>query len=194
MATRTRGYLPHIEHPGFTYHVVFRVADALPSREAGSVVDSDEAFEWLDAHLDAGHGKCALADPVNAGIVEKALLHFNGERYRLEAWCVMPNHVHVVVRPAPERPLARIVHSWKSFTANAINARLGVTGRFWAREWFDRFMRDDEHLALTAQYVARNPVGAGLVARPEEWRWSSAWRDPCRLEAGATGDNEGGMV
>ena len=86
----------------------------------------------------------------------------------------MPNHAHVVVQQVQGWPLAHVVHGWKSFTANQINRTLGRSGRAWLREYYDRFMRDNEHLATTVAYVEANPVDAGLVLRPEDWIWSSA--------------------
>ncbi len=110
----------------------------------------------------------------NAECVENALLHFDAERYRLLAWCVMPNHVHVVVEQIEGWPLAGVVHAWKSFTAKHINRTLARTGAVWMREYFDRFMRDDEHFSATFGYVERDPVVRGWVVRPEDWPWSSA--------------------
>ena len=126
---------------------------------------------------DAGHGACWLRDPRIAALVERALLHFDGQRYRLIAWCVMPNHVHALVETREEWPLASVVHSWKSFTAHRANLILKRSGDFWLREYFDRFIRDDRHFASAVRYIENNPVKAGLVARAEDWRWSSAlWR------------------
>lgn len=176
MVTTTRGYLPHMEFDGATYHVVFRAADALPSDRQMEPPSDLGRLEYFDAQLDAGLGRCTLSDPAIANCVHDALHHFNGQRYDLHAWCVMPNHVHVVVKPASGWRLGVVVHSWKSFTANFINALLGRQGMFWAREWFDRAMRDEDHLARTIQYVEANPVKAGFVGLAHDWRWSSAWR------------------
>jgi REP element-mobilizing transposase RayT len=103
------------------------------------------------------------------------LLHFDTVRYRLFAWVVMPNHVHALLQLVPGRPLDRIVHSWKSYTAKQANRLLGRTGPFWAREYFDRVMRDDGHLVKTAAYIETNPVKAGLCASISDWQFSSAW-------------------
>lgn len=124
--------------------------------------------------VEANFGQRFFETPEAADIVEQTLLHFDGERYRVLAWCVMPNHVHVIVEQMQGWPLASVTHSWKSFTANRINRLLGRKGALWLREYFDRFMRDDDHLNGTIQYVEANPVKAGLVARAEDWRWSSA--------------------
>jgi putative transposase len=113
-----------------------------------------------------------LADSLPATIVE-ALKHFDGERYRLLAWCIMPNHVHVVI-DILDHSLSAIVRSWKSFSARQANVVLGRSGAFWHADYFDRYMRDEEHLTATMDYVEQNPVKAGLVGEARDWRWSSA--------------------
>jgi putative DNA methylase len=117
-------------------------------------------------------GSCILRRPEIASIVREALLHFAGERYHLHAWCVMPNHVHVVVTPLGEHTLSQITHSWKSITAKQINKTLGMSGTVWERESFDHAIRTPEHLARFVRYTRDNPVKAGLCARPEEWPFS----------------------
>jgi len=162
-----RGFLPHRDHPGTLQFVTFVLADALPASAR-----SDD-FERLDTELERGRGECLLARPEAAEVVAGALRHFDGERYDLGPWVVMPNHVHVVVR-LREEPLGRILHSWKSFSAHRINAALGRTGPVWLREYFDRMIRSRSALLSIAAYVHENPVKAGLVARAEAWRFSSA--------------------
>jgi putative transposase len=108
--------------------------------------------------------------------VEGAMLHFDGDRYRLLAWCVMPNHVHVVVEPTDESGLGTVVLAWKSFTAHRANRILGRRGPFWHKDYFDRFIRDEGHLARTIDYIENNPVKAGLASTPSSWPWSSARR------------------
>ena len=88
----------------------------------------------------------------------------------------MPNHVHVVIEVVENWTLAKIAHSWKSFTAGEVNAVLERRGRLWQREYFDRFIRDERHLFRAIEYVDWNPVKAGFCRRPEDWRFSSAWR------------------
>ncbi len=128
----------------------------------------------MDKYLDEGHGARPLADARVAGLVQDALLHFDGERYLLHAWAVMPNHVHVLLTPIEGHSLAKITHSWKSFTANQANRLLGRTGEFWQRESFDRFIRNEEHFAAEVDYIEGNPVAAGLCREPTDWAFSSA--------------------
>jgi len=175
----SRGYLPHCDTPGLLQAVTFRLADSLPAdtldhllQEAG---DDMEKRGRIEVFLDAGYGACWLKQPEIAGIVEDALLHWDGQRYRLLAWCVMPNHVHVLIETREGSSLSGVLHGWKSFTAKTINRCLGRTGTVWMRDYFDRYIRDDHHLAAIIAYIHANPVKAGLVQNEWEWPHSSAF-------------------
>jgi REP element-mobilizing transposase RayT len=156
LKSRSRGYLPHWEADRGIYFVPFRLADSLPLH----------VVERLRIHveLDQGRGKCVLRDPGAAQVVADALRFHDAARYELLAWCVMPNHVHVVGRAGE---LAAIVHSWKSYSINRINALLGRSGRVWAREYYDHLIRSERELVSTIAYVMNNPAKAELV----DWRW-----------------------
>jgi REP element-mobilizing transposase RayT len=108
-----------------------------------------------------------------AEIVEGALLYFDGQRHRLHAWVVMPNHVHVLVTPTEGNTLSAILHSWKSFTAYKANIALGRTGAFWQEDYFDRFIRTQEHYWAAVTCIENNPVKAGLCETQERWTYSS---------------------
>ncbi len=171
----SRGYLPHFDTPDVIQSVTFRLADSLPAEIMARINSEAGASAEVDAYLDAGHGRCLLRQAEIADLVERALLHFDGERYRLLAWVVMPNHVHVLVQPGV--PLAELLHTWKSFTGKAVNRLLGDTGTIWQPDYFDRFIRDELHLAAAIAYLENNPVKAGLCLKAEQWRWGSAyWR------------------
>ena len=184
-AWRSRGYLPHWEAGEVAQAITSRLADSLPSIvlerwriELAHLTESErhqERRKRIERALDSGHGSGALVKPEVGELVENALLHFDGERYRLHAWSIMPNHVHVLAAPIGGWRLANILHSWKSFTAKKANALLGRRGVFWAEEYFDRAIRDATHYANAVEYLAMNPVKAGLCARPEDWRFSSSW-------------------
>ena len=129
---RSRGYLPHFDTPELVQHLVFRLADSLPAKISEDIARSrhDDHAVAVDAMLDAGHGRRDLARPEIASLVQAALIGFDGARYRLGAWCVMPNHVHVLVVLKPGYALDRIVNSWKSYTAKEANRVLARVGSF----------------------------------------------------------------
>ena len=132
------------------------------------------AFLLADRYLDsAANGPLDLQEPAAAKIVEDSILFGATERYALFAWCVMANHVHVLLTPHWE--LSRITQGIKGYTAHQINALGGRRGRnLWQDESFDHWARDEEELMRIIHYIEHNPVAAGLCRRPEEWRWSSA--------------------
>ena len=196
----SRDHLPHLKKEGGSYFVTFRLAGTLPAnvlqklkQEREQILqhaltakrpltwqEQEELFRWysarVDAHLDAGHGDCFLRRPEVAKLVADALRFFDGPRYELRAWVVMPNHVHVVVWPRPPETLSRVLHSWKSFTSKAANKLLGRAGEFWQSESYDHLVRDDDDHTRCTTYTINNPVSAGLCALPEDWQWSSAYR------------------
>ena len=79
----------------------------------------------VEAYLDQGHVSCYLKDPNVAGMVQDALLFHDKKKYRLAAWVVMPNHVHILCTPSSGETLPRIMHSLKSFTSSEANRMLG---------------------------------------------------------------------
>ncbi len=116
---RSRGYLPHFDQPGLVQMVTFRLADALPvavlaalDRDSNRPKDA-ERRQRLEAYLDAGNGGCYLRDTRIARLVETALLHFDGIRYHLLAWVVMPNHVHALIETLPGHELSDVSQAWK---------------------------------------------------------------------------------
>jgi REP element-mobilizing transposase RayT len=129
----------------------------------------------VDGHLDLGNGACYMGNPAIADVVAGALRFFEGQRYKLRAWVVMPNHVHAVVLPLKSHTLSDILHSWKSFTSHRLKKCLVGNGAIWQSESYDHLIRDDEELARCCAYTTRNPVTAGLCGTPESWPWSSAF-------------------
>jgi len=130
-----------------------------------------------DKVLDSGLGATPLRSAECARIVADALIHDDGSKYALHAWCVMPNHVHVLVLVDSRYQLGSIVREWKTITAHRINSLLDRRGSLWAADYFDRFIRDYEHYLAVKEYIERNPVAAKLCAAPEDWRFSSvSWK------------------
>lgn len=180
---RTRRNLPHWEQEGATYFVTFRLADAVPARLAKQWRDELETWRkfhpepWDDAAvteyrkrflqpredwLDQGYGSCLLRDSSIATIVANALRFFDDQRYHLDAFVVMPNHVHVLVQPLTGFHLSEIVHSWKSYTARQINKLFGRSGTVWMQESFDRIIRDWDAFVRCRAYITKNPEKARL--------------------------------
>jgi len=87
---------------------------------------------------------------------------------------VMPNHVHVLIEPIGSHTTGDIVGSWKRFSARMANRQLGRSGAFWQDDYWDRFIRNEEHFFATIEYIDQNPVKAGLADRPRLWSWGSA--------------------
>ncbi len=181
----SRGYLPHFDGAEITQFVTFRLADSLPQRlletwrselKEELAANLDTALRRrIEMYLDQGYGLCHLKHPGVAELVQRSLLFFDRERYRLSAWVVMPNHVHALMTPQPGHELSRILQSLKSYTANEANKILVRRGQFWQQESFDRYIRDSKHFVSVVQYIENNPVKARLCKRPEDWPYSSAW-------------------
>lgn len=173
-----RGYLPHYDAPGVTQFVTLRLVDSLPASRRGEweallkIENSRERRKQLEAYLDRGLGECWLRQPAIAKLTEDALRFFDGKRYQLAAWVVMPNHVHLLV-DVWKTPLADLVKSWKSFTAREANRLLGRSGEFWEREYLDTLIEDEKHRRTATRYIESNPAKAKLVLDPKAWPWSS---------------------
>lgn|GEM_PF-746553 len=170
-AIHNRGYLPHIRPAHATFAVTFRLADSIPQEVVHRLSPAD-----LARLLDRGLGACPLREPEVAELVERVLLGRQQVEYRLAAWSIMPNHVHAVVTPLQGHSLGQILQAWKSVTAHRINKLLRREGRLWQVESFDRVIRDESHFFRAVAYTHSNPVAAGMVTNPSEFRWSSARR------------------
>jgi putative DNA methylase len=244
--TLTRRDLPHWYVPGAAHFVTYRLAGTIPQsvlRQWQNVRDQllkrmprtgsstrehrlrvhKQMFAKYDRYLDAHTGAGWLADPGAAGVVRENLYHHHESKYYLMAYCVMPNHVHVLLQPIdrgrklpacrPEAaygqdkgaaarnldqvpnedslrmplsacgrempdarsPLANIMHSLKSYTANRANELLKRTGQFWQHESYDHRVRDNNELERVVDYVRFNPVKAGPCEQPHDWRFCSAF-------------------
>jgi REP element-mobilizing transposase RayT len=121
-----------------------------------------EIIERWEVHLDACHGACVLRRPELAKIVADSLLHFDGQRYTMGDFVVMPNHVHLLVAFPDEGQLLAQAYSWKKFTATQINRRLHQRGEFWQTDSFDHLVRSQEEFEHYRRYIAENPLKAGL--------------------------------
>ena len=179
----TRNRLPHWQQGNVSVFVTWRLEDSLPKVKLNQWKEERES--WLKRHprpwnskmairfhkrfsrriedlLDQGSGSCILKDPVPAKIVADALRYFDGERYELFSFVVMPNHVHVLFRPLGSHPIPKIVKTWKGFTAMQINKTTGKRGSLWQEDYWDRLIRSPRHFSRCLEYIRLNPAKARL--------------------------------
>ena len=173
--------VPHRENKALQ-SITFRLYDSLPKEVIEEIKlkldikKEDSSYnssqyqrlrQKIAEYEDAGYGQCFLRDERIAAVMQNTLKHFDGERYQLICWCIMPNHVHVLIEVNEGWSLSRIMHGWRSYTANEANRILGRTGKFWMEEYYDRYIRNDNHLQKTINYILNNPANAGL----DGWPW-----------------------
>jgi REP element-mobilizing transposase RayT len=174
-----RGYLPHFDAPGVTQFVTFQLRDSFPPTRRVEFeairkeADDSARRRKLEAWLDRGHGDCWLRRPDVAEFVEKVLLEGDGQNSRLQAWVVMPNHVHLIV-DVWDVPLVKLINGWKGKSSREANKLLGRSGAFWQEDYYDTLVRDEAHLKRAIRYTERNPVKAFLARAAPDWAWSSA--------------------
>jgi REP element-mobilizing transposase RayT len=183
--------MPHWRQEGKLYFVTWRQDDSIAKEKRDELRRARELFikahgdpattnltalllkrynqlfhERVQRWLDAGFGSCVLRNPEATRIMRDTLLHFNGKRYQLGSFAIAGNHVHVLVAPNVGFELSGILHSWKSFSANAINRALGCKGTLWQDESYDHLVRSEDSLArITAYIVAHEKQGALVEQR-----------------------------
>lgn len=196
--------LPHFQPQGRIFFITFRLHGSIPqaylkewheqkeleSKQLDQIKGQDEResikytnwkrqFGRFDDFLNqAKYGPTWLAKPEIAKIVSDAIHYYDGQKYRLDAFCIMSNHVHIVQEPLEIEPnefhsLASIIHSVKSFTSNKCNQFLDQTGaKFWQAENYDHVIRNEGEWHRIMNYVLMNPVKAGLVNDWRNWPWT----------------------
>lgn len=185
-------HLPHWQCNNAIYHVSFRLADSIPqvvrdqwTRERKEVFENERngtevskeikikmdylLSEKVDKFLDTGQGACYLKHPEIAKMVANTITCFDNIRYRLHAWCVMPNHVHIIVEPIFQHKLDQIIHAWKSITAHKANAILKRSGIFWQQDAYNHIIRSKKEYNFQISYTWENPDKARL--KGWQWRW-----------------------
>jgi len=194
--------LPHYQLPGAMLFVTFRLADSIPAgilRELAAKADRVEAMlqnmkdpldrqaqayleqrrlfgEWDEALHVSRSGPAWLRERTIAELLCDSMRRRDGAVYELIAYCIMPNHVHVVFVPLAKpdggcHSLSSIMHSLKRYTAQQANLLLGREGPFWQHESYDHIVRDEAERVRIVRYVLSNPEKAGLVTLGENWPW-----------------------
>ena len=198
-----RRNLPHIQPRGAAFLVNFRLAGSLTAEvieklraesrdlelKLTRVKDQKERHQlrdkeqrklfgkWDDALHKTKSGPFWLKDDHIAQIVAKSIMYHDGDWFDILAYCIMPNHVHLVLVPyessdTADYSLSRIMHNIKRNSANHANNILDRTGAFWQYESYDHFARDNAELERIIKYVLYNPVKANLVNEQADWNWS----------------------
>ena len=187
LTIREGRHLPQWEASGAIYHIALHLADSVPreqlelwkaersrlsalSKAEGRPLSQDETEQLkavydkrVEKYLSAGHGACLLRTSAAAEAVAKVILHSNGAKYALHEWCVMPNHLHIIVGGFDEsHPLREILETWKRVSAHLVNAVLSRNGEVWHRDAYTRIIRNRQEYAHQMNYVWNNPEVAGL--------------------------------
>jgi len=186
--------LPHWRQAGASYFVTIHLADALPAAKRNEVVAmrrewelrhppprneaiwatfARDIFHHVERWMDAGEGACWFRQAQYADELQRAILHFHGQRYEVGCFVVMANHCHLAIRPFDGYDLENEVGAMKSVAANFVNKREGRRGELWQQESYDRIIRDAEHLYRVVQYIVANPLRAGTPR--DAWR---RWINP----------------
>ncbi|MCC3153154.1 transposase [Hymenobacter sp. BT770] len=184
--------LPHWLPPGELIFITFRLSGSLPQEvlerlqdearllqqgcgldPAAQYAEQKKYFGRFDALLDGtDHGPTWLRQPEVAAIVAQSLHYPDGKGYNLRCYCIMPNHVHLVVElPVEAPPLAKTLQLLKGYSSRQANRLLGLSGTFWQAESYDHVVRPGE-LERIINYVVENPVKAGLVDDWEKWPYT----------------------
>jgi REP element-mobilizing transposase RayT len=188
--------LPHYQPPAATFFITFRLYGSLPAfvikqleeyRNFKKETNSSEKFEieniiqgraftMLERYLDhPENGPQWLKDHQIAQFVSDAIHYRDGKVYTLDAFCIMPNHVHLVITPlmfdGRYYALAEIMKLIKGSTSRSANQILGRSGAFWQHESYDHAVRSEQELMKIVQYVLNNPITAGLIERWVYSRW-----------------------
>jgi REP element-mobilizing transposase RayT len=180
----TQQTLPHWVQNGVSYFFTFRLADSVPqalldewSRQrnvwledhprpwspADSMEYAERFTERMDVWLDAGHGSCALRDPEVRKLVEDSITKFDGLRLHFDCLVIMPNHVHLIVKPNDNENVFKLIGGMKGYSARVCNALLGRTKQaFWMEDSYNRIVRDYDELRAFREYIRKNPVEAKL--------------------------------
>ena len=181
----TRGYLPHFDGRAIPQFITLHLGDSIPTkvidrwqRQLKELNDEEAKIvlqRRIEKYLDQGYGECYLGNHTIATLVQESLIKFDGMRYDLFSWVIMPNHSHSILTRAEDWELETLMKDHKSFTAHAANKILRRKGQFWMPEYYDRYIRTPEHFRNTVRYIENNPVKAGLCNKPSDWPFSSAW-------------------
>ncbi len=198
--------LPHINAYDRYQYITYRLADSLPYEIIETMrlalleyYENDRKKELtnrINNYIDNGYGSSILAHPLIGNMILKNWQHFSGKLYDLIEWVIMPNHVHLIIKEYKESDINVIIDKWKSYSSKQIIKlsesitnnvdfyiykkeslnNLIKSKKIWQRNYWDHYIRSDEELYNTIDYIYQNPVKAGLVKKAEDWSFSSLKR------------------
>lgn len=196
-----RRHLPHIHPEGYLLFITFNLADSIPpaiwqelkqqrekelqSAKPEQRYQIEKKFfgkydEWPDR---TEHGNRWLSQAKVAQIVADEIHRMDGERYRPLVYCIMPNHVHLLIESllteaaahrgmSRKYPVTETLRLLKGRTARACNLALNRSGKFWQHESYDHYVRNEEELGRIIAYILHNPVKAGLAKEWTDWKFT----------------------
>jgi len=167
-----RRSLPHYDSDKVYQFITFRLHDSVPQEVMDHSVyelslepettDNKNNYkrqklqENIFKYEDKGYGECYLKNPAIFQIVEETFIKFDKIKYDLIEWVIMPNHVHVLIRPLEGQSLSKIIQSWKTYTARKANEILNRKGEFWMKDYYDRYIRNEQHFLNVIRYIQNN--------------------------------------
>ncbi len=184
LITKYRRNLPHIQTDNCVLFITYRLAFSLPKQfisdyqEIKKKKNKQSDFEYYDEFIGSySDSPKFLNDDKVAEIVKECFHFWHNKRYELICYCIMPNHIHILIKPLQDEEgryylLNKIVYTWKSFTAKKINLVIGKSGKIWCDEHYDHVIRTEEEFRNTVLYVMNNPVKASLCGEVTEWKHS----------------------
>ncbi|MCB5270672.1 MAG: transposase [Candidatus Cloacimonetes bacterium] len=195
--------LPHYQPKNGLLFVTFRLNFAVPAQYINAyhkyresleaqldikesikpqqIVLHKKLFDFVDNYYPEIHSEIDLTKPPEIAILLSDILRsLHDEYYALYAFTIMPNHVHILLKPLTvdekDLSLAEIMHKIKGSSARQINLVLQRQGKLWQREYYDHWVRTDQEMWNVVEYIRQNPVRAKLASDPECWRWT--WINP----------------
>lgn len=174
---RTKHNLPHWEQTGRIQYITFRLADSLPQNVLLQLANLQTEFKSIhpepwnkdtrikykilfsdkrEEYLHVGYGSCIFKDPSIRKIMEDALQFYDGIKYDLLAYVIMPNHVHILIQPEEGNECKTQIGNIKRFVAHQVNKILSKKGKVFSESW-DRIIRNESHLNSVLSYIYFNP-------------------------------------
>jgi len=160
-AQKQHKHLPHLDIKNHYQFITFRTHDSVDvylTKLTQKALPNRQKQQLMDEYLDQSTSGAVLNDAALVLLTELIKSH-DSVLYELFAFCIMPNHVHLLIKPLIE--LDKLIHKLKGRSAKLINESLGTAGRFWAADYYDKLIRDEKHFSVVYRYIKNNPLVLG---------------------------------